>query len=163
MSDTTDKLTTAEKLEQYGLDVILARVANCDFLADIAKDCGVSRWMLTKWLNADERKDMYAGAREAQADKFADDIIQIADDGRNDTYETDDGTKTDQDVIARSRLRVDARKWLASKMAPKKYGDKLQTEHSGELVVMTDDQRRSRLAELLAKASNILPPLNSIE
>ena len=68
----------------------------------------------------------YARAREAQADKMAEDILQIADDGSNDTYEDEDGNpRTDHDVVARSRLRVDARKWLASKMAPKKYGDKV--------------------------------------
>ena len=37
----------------------------------------------------------------------------------------------DATAVARNRLRVDARKWLASKMAPKKYGDKLQTELTG--------------------------------
>lgn len=69
-------------------------------------------------------------AREAQADLLAEQILQIADDGTNDTQTDDEGrVRVDQDVIARSRLRVDARKWLASKMAPKKYGDKI--EHTG--------------------------------
>ncbi len=36
----------------------------------------------------------------------------------------------DHEHIQRSRLRVDARKWLMSKMAPKKYGEKLQ--HTGD-------------------------------
>ncbi|CUI02625.1 Phage terminase, small subunit [Janthinobacterium sp. CG23_2] len=100
-----------------------------------------------RWLAANAAfSDQYARAREAQADCMADEIIEIADDGLNDTYEDDDGNKrTDQDVIARSRLRVDARKWLASKMAPKKYGDKITQEHTGSLRVVaateyTDDQ-----------------------
>lgn len=33
--------------------------------------------------------------------------------------------------IARSRLRVDARKWAAAKLAPKKYGDRIAHEHGG--------------------------------
>ncbi|OZI26935.1 terminase [Bordetella genomosp. 9] len=75
-------------------------------------------------------REQYARAREAQADKLAEEILSIADDGLNDTYVDDEGNKrTDHDVVARSRLRVDARKWLASKMAPKKYGDKI--EHVG--------------------------------
>ena len=76
--------------------------------------------------------EQYARAREAQADQFAEDIIAIADDGIGDTYTDADGNeRTNQDVIARSRLRVDARKWLASKMAPKRYGDKLSAEITG--------------------------------
>lgn len=79
-----------------------------------------------KWLSEQSAfSEQYVRAREAQADKLADEILSIADDGTNDTYKTDDGEGVNHDVIARSRLRVDARKWLASKMAPKKYGDKM--------------------------------------
>lgn len=88
-----------------------------------------------RWLADEQRAEFcaqYARAREAQADLLAEEILQIADDGRNDTQVDDDGhVFVDHDVIARSRLRVDARKWLASKMAPKKYGDKIQAEHTG--------------------------------
>lgn len=88
-----------------------------------------------RWLADDERAEFcaqYARAREDRADLLAEEILQIADDGRNDTQVDEDGNVfVDHDVIARSRLRVDARKWLASKMAPKKYGDKLQTELTG--------------------------------
>ena len=76
--------------------------------------------------------EQYARAREAQADKLAEEILAIADDGRSDTYLDGEGNeKTDSEVIQRSKLRVEARKWLASKMAPKKYGDKIQAEHTG--------------------------------
>ena len=87
-----------------------------------------------KWLAEQPTfSDQYARAREAQADSLADDILEIADDGKRDTYTDSDGNeRTDHDVIARSRLRVDARKWLASKMAPKKYGDKMQQEITGK-------------------------------
>lgn len=86
-----------------------------------------------RWLNANEAfRHMYTRAREDQADTLADEIIAISDDGGNDTYETEDGkVLTNQDVVARSRLRVDARKWVAAKLKPKKYGDKIETEHSG--------------------------------
>lgn len=82
-----------------------------------------------KWLMEEDKKDFlnsYTCAREAQADILADEIIQIADDGTNDTQINGDGVEiTNHDVIARSRLRVDARKFLAAKLKPKKYGDKL--------------------------------------
>ena len=81
-----------------------------------------------KWLSQHkEFADQYARAREAQADALFDEILEIADDGRNDSYTDEDGNeRTNQDVIARSRLRVDARKWMAGKLRPKKYGEKLE-------------------------------------
>lgn len=74
----------------------------------------------------------YARAREVGYKLLADEILQISDDGKNDSYIDADGVMvTDQDVIARSRLRVDSRKWLLSKMLPKTYGDFARTELSG--------------------------------
>ena len=79
-----------------------------------------------------EFAEQYARARIAQADTLADEILEIADDSTADTFMTEDGVeKTDHEVVARSRLRVDARKWLAAKMAPKKYGDKVETTLQG--------------------------------
>ena len=91
------------------------------------------RWVDNPVLNAEHGLcDQYMRAREALADVYADEIIEIADDGSRDYKTLDDGREVpDQDHIARSRLRVDARKWAASKLAPKKYGDKIQNEHSG--------------------------------
>lgn len=86
------------------------------------------------WLDGSrpDFSEQYARAREAQADKLAEEILSIADDGRSDTYIDAEGNiKSDPEVIQRSKLRVDTRKWLASKMAPKKYGDKLVNEHTG--------------------------------
>lgn len=122
-----------DKLDAVGMEEICARTADCIPMRTIAAEIGVSWHALSDYINAsDERREQYARAREAQADKFAEDIIHISDDGSRDTYIDENGnTRTDQEVIARSRLRVDARKWLASKMAPKKYGDKLSAEITG--------------------------------
>ena len=81
---------------------------------------------------ADERADAYARARDSGWKAIADECLSISDDGSNDTYTDEDGrTKTDHDVIARSRLRVDTRKWLLSKMLPKVYGDRTALEVAG--------------------------------
>ena len=87
-----------------------------------------------RWLDSDAAfRERYARARELQADTLVDEILEIADDGRNDTYVDDQGrVRTDHDAIARSRLRVDARKWIAAKMRPRKYGDRLTLEPTGE-------------------------------
>ncbi len=79
----------------------------------------------------------YEIAKDQQADLMAEDIIEIADDGRNDWMEINDdegaitGFRVNGENIQRSRLRVDARKWTASKLKPKKYGEKGSLELSG--------------------------------
>lgn len=80
------------------------------------------------WLSKHEEfSKQYARAREAQADAMLEEILVIADDGTGDSWVDDEGVeRVNQDVIGRSRLRVDARKWAMSKMAPRKYGDKLE-------------------------------------
>ena len=101
--------------------------------------------------------EQYARAREAQADKLAEEILSIADDGRSDTYLDAEGNeKTDSEVIQRSKLRVEARKWLASKMAPKKYGDKMAIGGADDLgpvqtvtKEMTDAERAVRLSRAI--------------
>ncbi len=73
----------------------------------------------------------YARAREMQADALFDEALAIADDGSGDWAVDKDGKKTlDHEHVQRSRLRVDTRKWAAGKLAPKRYGDKMQ--HTGE-------------------------------
>lgn len=91
-----------------------------------------SKSAILKWLTEHpEFVDQYARAREAQADHFAEEILEIADDASNDWMERkgegdeSGGWALNGEHIQRSRLRVDSRKWLMSKMAPKKYGDKL--------------------------------------
>ncbi len=113
-------------LDALGIDAVCGQIADCVPLRIIAESAGVSVGTLCGWLASSEHAEQYVCAREAQADHFAADILAIADDCSNDFYTDDDGKlRTDHDAIARSRLRVEARKWLASKMYPRKYGDKL--------------------------------------
>jgi hypothetical protein len=82
-------------------------------------------------------REQHALAREAQAEYRVDEIIEIADDGTNDYMAIRDaaaeivGWRENGEYIQRSRRRVDARKWAASKMAPKKYGERVTNEHFG--------------------------------
>jgi hypothetical protein len=76
----------------------------------------------------------YARAKLDQADFLAEEIIKISDDSSNDTILNDDGkTICNSEYIARSRLRVDSRKWLASKLAPRIYGERIQNEVTATL------------------------------
>ena len=110
---------------------ICERLANGESLRRICEDEAMpAKSSVFKWLSNDkEFADQYARAREAQADSWADDIVQISDDGANDTYKDEEGhERTNHEVVARARLRVDTRKWLMARMAPKKYGDKLDID-----------------------------------
>lgn len=81
----------------------------------------------------------YTRAREMQADFLAEEIIEIADDGSNDYMTITKGVMEynveNKELTNRSRLRVDSRKWIASKLKPKRYGDKVDMAHSGVLTL----------------------------
>ncbi len=89
------------------------------------------------WLSRDDEpykqfSGMYARAREHQADFHADEIIDIADDSAKDTaYDAKGNAYCDNEWVNRSKLRVDARKWVASKLKPRKYGERINAELSG--------------------------------
>lgn len=103
-----------------------------------------------KWLSKHpEFAEQYARAREASIESLADSILEISDDGENDTYVDDEGmVRTAHDVIQRSKLRVDSRKWLLSKLAPKKYGDKLDV--TADIKGPFDGIPATKLAKLIS-------------
>jgi len=91
-----------------------------------------------RWLREnDEFRQQYTRATEERAEAFQEDIIDIADDGTNDTMmiETKGGFEmevTNREVIERSKLRVETRKWLMERMKPKKYGNKIDLTSDGK-------------------------------
>lgn len=125
-SSEPKKLGAPTKKTQEIMDTICQGVAVGKSARAMCVICNISQPSLWKWLAEDEQfSKQYARAKEECADFIAEEIIEIADEGKNDTYTDEKGNVcTNQDVIARSRLRVDARKWYASKLAPKKYGEK---------------------------------------
>lgn len=73
------------------------------------------------WLQRNETfSAQYTRAREAQAETLADQIVDLVD---------------EEDDPAKARVRMDARKWFASKVAPKKYGDKIAQEVTGNMAL----------------------------
>jgi hypothetical protein len=118
--------------------------------ADGMPSRGAVQWWVTN--DHDGFASRYARARETGLALLEDDLLSIADDGRNDTYVVDGEERTNHDVVNRSKLRLDARKWLLSKRMPKVFGDRVAMEHSGEVAIsaVPDDQLKAR-AELLLK------------
>lgn len=124
---------------------ICERLADGESLKAMCEDEDMpSKSTVFKWLSENPAfSDMYARARESQADALFDDVLSIADDGRNDWMQRNFGEDTrwveNGEALRRSQLRIDARKWMAGKLRPKKYGDKLDVEHSGQLVTIAKD------------------------
>ena len=112
--------------------IICARITEGESLRSICRDEDMpSTVSVFRWLDKHESfRNQYARARSAQADTLFEQILEIADEGRNDWMEKhgqdDAGWQLNGEHVQRSRLRVDARKWAASKLAPKKYGEKLE-------------------------------------
>ena len=98
---------------------ICRRIAEGESLRTICRDQAMpSRRTVLRWCEENAVFcHQYACAREAQADTLAEEVVTIADD----------------DAIApeRAKVRIDARKWLAAKVAPKRWGDKTQLVGDG--------------------------------
>ena len=109
---------------------ICLRIMEGESVRGICEDMAMpARRTVLNWLRDDEEfRAAYAKAKQFQAEMIADEILDIADDGRNDWMERrrDDGTTQivfDHEHVQRSKVRIEARKWLAAKLAPKRYGD----------------------------------------
>lgn len=119
-------------------DIICARIAEGQSIRTICADEEMPaietfyRWIRT----FPEFQEQYARAKEDQADAMAEEMLDIADDANNDWMERlnkDDqsiGWQINGEHVQRSRLRLDTRKWLASKLKPKKYGDSILNKHA---------------------------------
>ena len=77
-----------------------------------------------------EREKRYVRACEERTDLIADEIMTIADN-------TD---SSDNVAVQRDRLKIDARKWLLAHLNPKKWGDRIDVEHSGNVVLNFPEQ-----------------------
>ncbi len=114
---------TAKTDKQQKISKVLTQMREGKSLRQASQMAGVARQTFLDWVDKDqELAGHYAHARAAMIDKIADDIMTIADE---DLTPTGEG-KVDSAMVQKQRLRVDTRKWLLSKLAPKKYGDKLE-------------------------------------
>lgn len=123
------------EFSQATAETICERLSHGESLRQICTDEQMpGKSTVMRWLaSSGEFRDQYARAREAQADHWAEEIVEIADDSSEDVViDPETGhVRQNAEFVNRSRLRVDTRKWLMARMAPKKYGDKLTQEVTG--------------------------------
>jgi len=134
---STNKMGRPTKYTKQITDEILHRIVAGESLNKIVKDphlpcmATVFNWLTDE--SKPEFLEKYNKAKELQAEYYADELIDIADDASNDLVEKTLASGevvqvVNSEHIQRSRLRVDTRKWIASKLLPKRYGDKQEVD-----------------------------------
>lgn len=128
----------------------------------ICEVCDIDYATVKRWI-ADEKHTFcakYVRAKEKQIEHLAEEILDISDDGSNDLMRLtkangEEYEAENKEVTSRSKLRVDSRKWLLSKLKPKKYGDKLELSGDGQNpivhAVLTADEIKQISQNLEAK------------
>lgn len=138
-------------------DLVCERIASGRSMRDVCRDEDIpARSVVSKWLSTIPGfADQYARAVKQRSEYWIDELCDISDDGSNDWMERNEpnnpGYQYNGEAVARSRLRVDTRKWIASKLIPKVYGDKLDVTSDGERVETISVMRPSREQEHAAK------------
>ncbi len=107
------------------------------------------------WIEADEAlSGQYARAKDFQIERLAEQILEISDDDSLDMAFKEDGTPfVNTEHIQRSKLRVDSRKWILSKLKPKKYGDKVTMAGDADNPLVVSHKHEMTEAELIAIAA----------
>ena len=152
-------------------DEVCALVAEGKSLRQITEQPGMpSRRAVQHWMTRfPEFREKYECAMMLCAEFWAHEIIEIADDSAGDFVITEDGRRVvDHENVNRSRLKVDSRKWLLSKLLPKRYGDRLTTDVNvgvdpEALRGMPEEKKRARVLELLAFAATLQVPSETID
>ncbi len=114
--------------------LVCERIAQGEFLNAICAEEGMpSQSQMYRYLHKNEKaRDTYYDARENQQEAWADEILAISYDTSQDFSVDDRGRRVSHnDVVQRARLKTDNLKWLMARMAPKRFGEKNQTEISG--------------------------------
>lgn len=147
-------------------DTICERLAAGESMRSISRDeIMPSSATMFSWLRSKpEFLEQYERAKEESADALVEEMLDIADDGTNDWMEKYDkegaciGWQVNGEHVQRSRLRLDTRKWAASKLKPKKYGDRITQEHIGNVNItsLTDEELSDRLRQAEQKLNQSL-------
>ena len=127
---------------------ILVRVAEGESIRAIVKDEDMPAMStIFKWLSDhQEFSEQYARAKDMAADAMAEDMLYIA-----------DTTSATRDEVAKAKLRVEARQWIAARLRPKKYGDRLNVDETAEVTHKYESMDDEQLEAAIEAAKNKLP------
>ena len=124
----------------------LRQILKADTVGALPAQSTVYEWLIRHPLFAEQ----YARAREEQADTNADEILEIADE-RPPEFKDDKGrVYLDQTYIQWQKNRIEARKWTAMKLKPKKYGDRVALEGvEGGAAIKTEDTNANKFLDII--------------
>jgi len=123
-------------------DLICTRLSEGFTLRQIAKELHCTSGAISIWVREDDLfAKQYARAMELRCERMAEEIQEISDDD----YIGPDG-RADSALVQQARLRVDSRKWLLSKMMPKKYGDRVVMAGDPDAPLKTETSVEVRVA-----------------
>ena len=125
---------TTDQIEEIFTDILEFIKLGNSLTSALKREGMPSDNTFDKWCLDETKMTQYTQAREKRAEVIFEEILTIADDASGDKKYTETGETIDSEFVARSRIRIDARKWMLGKMQPKKYGDKIQNELSGEII-----------------------------
>jgi hypothetical protein len=145
---------------------ILRRIAEGESLRTICQDVGVARQTVHGWVLDDHEGFgvRYARAKQLMFMDWAEELDEIAADREKDFKQNEEGKWVpDYEVIARSKLRIDTRKWVLAKQMPASWGDKLEVtgKDGGQLAAPTTTinvlalapEQREQLKQILLAAT----------
>ncbi len=122
------------------ISLILASMEDGKSLRAACADAGVSTPAFLRWVDADrELQEQYARARARLLDSKAEELEEIGHRAANAESAVE---------VAGLKLLSDNQKWLLSKLAPKKYGDKLEIDQTTRFADLTVEQIDARIAQL---------------
>ena len=138
---------------------ICTQIAEGKPLTIVCKQGGMpSLSTVFKWLSENKDfSDMYARAHDLQADVMAAEIAELADEKPRTYVDNNGAIKIDPAWVNNQRNRIDARKWTASKLKPRKYGDSIKLDHDSESDIsnLSEEQLDTRLSQLLDQAGYV--------
>ena len=137
-----------ERLDLLGLDWVCEELIQGRSIRSIARELDTSATSLLRWLDREPgRMRQYQLARQAQADAIVDELIELADS----PVPVDEQGRTDSAAVNQLRLRVDTRKWIASKFRPGVYGDRVEVSADVSTKDLTPDQIMEKIEFMLGR------------
>lgn len=154
-----------EELKQTTFNSIIERVSQGESIRSILdkadrKEYPSNRVFLEWVAENDIFSKQYTRAMEERTDKLFEELLIIADDQENDVTVKPDGTEyVNHNIINRNKLQIDTRKWVLSRMNPKKYGDKVENTNTN--INLDTESISKESTESLIKRANAIKTINS--
>lgn len=122
-------MTTQEKIQE-----VIKLIAEGSSARAAIKQVGISQsTFFGAVLDSDEIAKQYARAMDIRSAIMFEQIEEIADDASEDVaFDNNGNPKQNSEFIQRSKLRVDARKWMLARMNPRKYSDSMNIDHTSK-------------------------------